>query len=410
MGIGYGVLANQWHWFPSPQLRQAWNQAEVRFGIDSPGHSWSRSYDREGVRVPYPEKVQPGLRLIATSYDPGTKEPKLTLLDTKGAVVHEWEINRKEIFPNVEENMSAAELHGSYLLPNGDVLFNLDYAGMTRMDACSNVKWKLKEKNTHHSIERASDGTFWAPGVVRDRNTNDYPGLENPKIDYILNINQNGKIEREINLLDVIYENGLERYIAKSDASSSDPTHLNDVEPLSKSMADEYPLFESGDLVVSLRTIDLVFVFDPQSLEVRWHSIKPFIAQHDPDFTGGGWIGIFDNNRDGTKTGTMLGGSRIVSIQPHTDSVNVRFPTPKADPFYTAIMGKWQGLENGNMLLAETTAGRAAEVDSLGRTVWEIVQPSGKITKASLHDLTRKDIASWPCSSVDSVSTSNQSK
>lgn len=49
-------------------------------------------------------------------------------------------------------------------------------------------------------------------------------------------------------------------------------THLNDVEPLSASMAAEYLLFETRDLVVSVRHLNLVFVFDPDSLTVKWHS------------------------------------------------------------------------------------------------------------------------------------------
>ena len=87
--------------------------------------------------------------------------------------------------------------------------------------------------------------------------------------------------------------------------------------------------------------------------------------------------------------------------------MRVRFPTRYSDPFYTKIQGKWQDLENGNMLLAETRAGRVVEVDSNGRTVWELVEPGSSITKATRVDLTREQVASWPCSSVDSVDVSN---
>lgn len=126
--------------------------------------------------------------------------------------------------------------------------------------------------------------------------------------------------------------------------------------------------------------------------------------QHDPDWMAGGWIGVFDNNWDGTQRGSMLGGSRIVAVQPHTDSVNVLFPTPESDPFYTAHRGKWQQLPNGNLLLAESDEGRVVEVGPDGRTLWEwSAEPYGgsrvpSVTRAERVHLTRDEVASWPCS------------
>jgi hypothetical protein len=126
--------------------------------------------------------------------------------------------------------------------------------------------------------------------------------------------------------------------------------------------------------------------------------------QHDPDFIGDGWIGIFDNNRNFMKRGRMLEGSRIVAVQPHTDSVEIRFPTSKSDPFYTDTQGKWQQLANGNMLLAEAKGGRVVEVAPNGETVWEwIIEPYNeskvsRVMTAVRHDLTPADVADWPCS------------
>jgi len=108
--------------------------------------------------------------------------------------------------------------------------------------------------------------------------------------------------------------------------------------------------------------------------------------------------------------------SRIIAVQPHTDSTAVRFPTEHSEPFYTDTRGKWQKLANGNMLLTEANPGRVVEVDQNGRTVWEwIHEPYDDsevpfVTKGTRHDLTREEIESWPCSSLESVSTSNQSE
>jgi hypothetical protein len=350
-------------------------------------------------------------------------------MDEDGDVLHTWKVGGGDIFGNQitqRGDPSGTSIHGSYLFENGDVLVNLEYVGMARIDACGDVRWSLGEGN-HHSIARADDGSFWGPGVHPERRASSerypegFPGLRGKKVwvDRILRVSEEGEVLRDINVLDVLYENGLERYIPKvlggvwpsPQSMIADITHLNDVEPLSASMADEYPLFEAGDLLVSLRSLSMVFVFDPETLQVRWHASDPLIYQHDPDFTGGGWIGVFDNNQD-IAGGRMLGGSRIVALQPHTDSVDIRFPTPRSPFFYTGTQGKWQNLENGNMLLTETNAGRALEVDSTGEAVWEWIHSPYEnsqvpaITNAHRTGLSRDETASWDCSSTDSNRTS----
>jgi hypothetical protein len=181
---------------------------------------------------------------------------------------------------------------------------------------------------------------------------------------------------------------------------------MNDVEPLPSSMADTYPLFDAGDLLVSLRDLHLVFVFDPETRDVKWHAFGPFIRQHDPDFLGDGQIGVFDNNPDGTHRGTVLGGSRILVLAPPSDSVRVRFPTPRSDTFYTEAAGKWQQLANGNLLLTEAQAGRVVEVDSAGALVWEWIRTPTRrrvpeILDGTRYDLTPADVAAWGCSADD---------
>lgn len=109
-----------------------------------------------------------------------------------------------------------------------------------------------------------------------------------------------------------------------------------------------------------------------------------------------------------------LGGSRIVSVQPHTDSVRVCFPTRHSAPLYPRVQGQWR-LPNGNMLLVDRDAGRVTEVGPDGRPVWNWVHgPHGKskvpvVTGAHRYDLTRKEVASWPCSSADSLRASPSS-
>ncbi|MCS3657968.1 hypothetical protein GGQ11_002769 [Salinibacter ruber] len=421
LGVGYGIAANQWGLFPAPLVEQAWPKFYWTFVDEPQPLRTSRTYDREGIRLEKPDLVQPGKTFISSAWEgPEGLKAGFRLINEEGEVLHKWRFDRTDLFPDsISQRRSPlhTEPHGSHLLPDGDVLVNLDYVGTARLNSCGEVLWAMGE-GSHHSITQEQNGTFWISAVSQAQRTESqrypdgFPGLGRVWLDRILNIDDEGEILRDINVLDILYENGLERYLFKYGERTGDVTHLNDVEPLPPAMADEYPLFQAGDLLVSLRNINLVFVFDPAYMEVKWHATKPFIQQHDPDFVGDGWIGIFDNNRDYTGRGAALGGSRIVSLQPRTDSVRVKFPTRASEPFYTERRGKWQMLGNGNMLLVEAKAGRVVEVESDGKTVWEwIHSPFDDATVPFVHkairvDLAREEIASWPCSTIDSNSTS----
>lgn len=425
VGVGVGT----WEWFPHSYLERAVHQGRSIYrgwsGTGSPRFMGPKVYQRSGARAVEPPAIQPGLTLVASYWHwPGVDrwETGAKLLDSSGRIVHQWRVDRRTLFPDsadLESDPLKAELHGAYLYPNGDLLVNIDYVGTARLDACGRVEWTLPEK-THHSIARAADGSLWIPGVSSTRRTasarypDGYPGVDTPLwLDQLLHVSPGGEVLDRINVLDVLYANDLERHVVRGlgpypETLPPDPTHLNDIEPLPAWWADEYPLFDAGDLLVSLRHPSLVFVFDPESAQVKWHASQPFIHQHDPDFVGDGWIGVFDNNEDPTPRGTMLGGSRIVMLQPHTDSVRVPFPTGHSAPLYTATAGSWQMLGNGNLLLTEVRAGRVVEVAPDGQTVWEWIRASYDervpfVMSGTRYSLTREEVANWPCSFVDAV-------
>jgi hypothetical protein len=148
-----------------------------------------------------------------------------------------------------------------------------------------------------------------------------------------------------------------------------DVTHLNDIELLSPEMAAAFPQFEAGDVMISLRNLNTVLVYDPKTKKIKWHQGGPFVWQHDPDFLASGKISIFDN-RTSNDMGAVLGGSRILELDPLSGSVNEIY-APGASIFFTPILGKQQQLDNGNYLVTEGTQGRVFEIDRTGKLVWE---------------------------------------
>lgn len=404
----YGYGARAFGWFPHDLVERAWHQARAisPISLQQPDYLSGRVYDWHGARSESPDEMQPGLTLVASNWEKLGWDPGLRLMDAEGRALHQWRVRPTSLFGDVEKYLGVElryqTIHDFHLFDDGEVVVNLDYVGMARLDACGNVLWRLPER-THHSLARARDGSFWT--AVRVSADTGIEGLGSVMHDHLLRVSEEGEVLEEIEVLDALYEAGLYRYVPKNRyPHSGDYTHINDVEPLGSALADEYPMFEAGDLLVSAKAPNLVFVIDPETKEIEWHATGPFIRQHDPDFIGDGWIGIFDNNEDRTFRGQLLGGSRIVAMEPHTDSTRVLFPTSESDPFYTAIAGKWEQLGNGNYLLIEAMPGRVVEVTPDGRTVWQWVQkPYGEahvphVLAAKRYSLTPEEVGAWKCS------------
>jgi hypothetical protein len=416
LGFAYGFAAEAWNLFPRAHVEQAWRQARALYVSSSRHFLSDKVYDRSGVRIADSANVQPGLTLLTSWWKKdGGWGMKAKLIDREGTSVHEWDVAGDSLFPDPAKDQPY--IHGSHLFPDGGLLLNVEYAGTVRLDACGTVEWTLSAGN-HHSIEQAVDGSFWISGLKDGRQRGSdaypdgYPGLDLVFVDELQRVSPRGEVLDTLNVIDLLYDNDLQRHFIKTGQTRGDVTHLNDVEPLSPAMVDEYPLFEAGDLVVSLRNIDLVFVVDPDTRKIKWHASDPFHAQHDPDFVGDGWIGVFDNARD-FRGGQMLGGSRIVMLQPHTGRDSVRFPTEQSERFYTPAGGKWQELDNGNLLLTEARAGRVVEVAPDGHTVWEWIKaPTGRgkvaeVLEGTRYNLTEKEVNDWSCAPADSVRSSS---
>lgn len=413
LALFYGIAAHARGWFPAPLLNRAWHQARQEFV--APLFVADRVFERQGTRAFDSARIQPGFTLISTFWQEFDWTTGVMLIDEEGRTLHKWNVRPARIFEAsgvsglFDRRLADRNVFGTYLFPNGDLLVNLNYVGTARLDGCGDLLWSLPA-GTHHSIGRASDGTFWIPAIRESPPTDTLPGLDPSYANQLLQISADGQILRRISVLTVLFRNGLHRYIPRTKlGDQSDITHLNDIDPLPDSLSPEYP-FETGDLLISLRDVHLVVVLDPETKIVKWWATEPFIRQHDPDWMGDGWIGVFDNNTDGTEGGAMLGGSRIVAIHTETDSVRTIFPTENSDEFYTAGGGKWQRLSNGNLLLTESRTGRILEAAPDGHTVWEWTPPpysKGKIaevTEGTRYELSEEQVAAWPCSQLGTES------
>jgi Arylsulfotransferase (ASST) len=325
---------------------------------------------------------QPGLTLISAIFADGAVG--LQLIDLEGTVRHSWRASFSSIWPDPQhvqgrllpENDWDTQIHGAALLPNGDVVFNFDRYGLQRLDRCGELVWKLPYM-THHAVFVSDDGHLWVPGIqYHSKPVSSLPGIVPPfEEDTLLEISPDGKVLREVSLLELFYANELPGLLfangrgAIDAGSHEDLLHLNDIEVLSHSDAAAFPLFEAGDIMLSLRNLNLVMVIDPATEAVRWMQTGPWIRQHDPDFLPDGRIMVFDNRRDESGR-QVFGGSRILAIDPVTRRVETLYEGSQEAPFFSNVKGKQQLLANGDLLITEAEQGRVFEVTPDGRIVW----------------------------------------
>lgn len=331
----------------------------------------------------------------------------IRLVDMDGKQRHEWKIDWFSIWPDathvppgrLPKSRPGTHVHGFVILESGDVVFNFSSLGLMRLDPCGKVVWKLP-RLTHHSVHLDEDGTLWVSAgryytEVAPPFPNHGQGFDEPTV---LQVSQNGEVLQEFSVVELLMKNGYAGLLYMSTAKltvnmpnvlvTGDTLHLNDVETFPRSMAPGF--FVPGDVMISLRNVNAVIVFSPDTMKIKLLRQKDMIRQHDPDFVDGNTISVYDNNHVVTherwRADKTYGGSRILILSALSDETRVYY---KANDFYNATMGKHQWLPNRNLLITESRHGRGFEVDPSGKIVWEYLHMSGPGYSAEMQEVQR---------------------
>jgi len=383
-----------------------------------PAHLHPAHYAFSGARTHNREAMGSGLTLVTGYWPDFDWKAGAKLIDDAGNTVHAWNLDPAFIWkddPHYDTdrnkfNTSANYLHGSYLFPNGDLLFNTEYMGLARVNAAGEVIWRLSYR-AHHAIHPDESGNFWACAIRwvdnnepgRQYLSEHYPSLKVPLVEeHALLVSPDGIVLEDINITKAFMENPvLRRMIWRFKIRpDKDVLHVNDVEPLPSSLASQYPGINAGDILISARHVHALFIIDRATHRIKWHAVTGF-DPHDPDFIGNNEIGLFNNNLDETLNGTALGGSQITALNLSTLAEYSMYPASPTNAFYTPFGGKWQSLDNGNKLITEARRGRIFEVDNAGNLIWEWV--TGKydeklvpeMLEGTRYPLTREQVAGW---------------
>lgn len=318
-----------------------------------------------------PVRARRGWRLVSGAFViDGEAENAVLLMDPDLRAVRVWRVEEAAKEGELQPQPDSRKLvHGLEVLGDGSLLVTLD-GGVTlqRYDACGNRVWSVPGLFSHSINLDAGGESVWvvreegfaevalADGAVLREISVDAIMAANPEID-ILGIRQ-----QDINHPTGNPPNEMGRW-------AHDSFHFNDVEPLPAARAARFPGFEAGDLLISARSLNLVFVLDPETLRVKWWRIGLTQRQHDPDWAETGEIVVFDNRMNHDY-------SRVVALDVASPSVASVLLDGSQVQFFSRIRGKQQLLSGGYLIVTSPQQGEAFEVDATGTRVLEFANPA----------------------------------
>lgn len=348
----------------------------------------------DGVTVDQRGQAYDGFTLVTT-----TAGPQALLCDMLGSVVHHWEMPFSQVWPrppHVEHPVGPEQIHWfrCHLFPNGDLLAIYQVErdtpsgyGLVKLSKESKLLWKY-EARVHHDLDVDEQGRIYtlAEQVAREAP----PGLDYLPTPYVaeslLILSPDGKKLASIPLAEAFRDSPYAIWLSTAIAEQATPKdpknfassfdaivgplskgdliHANSVKILSPARAKKFPLFQAGQVLISLRSFDCLAVLDIPKRSVAWAARGPWRIQHDAELLDNGHLLVFDNH-GWTK------GCRILEYDPVTQAIPWAYTEADASPFFAAFRGMKQRLPNGNTLIVDPENRRLFEVTQSKKLVWE---------------------------------------
>ena len=323
-----------------------------------------------GVTRHDPERAHAGLNLYTSGH-----AAQALLVDMQGRVLHRWSKDFLDVWPDFPPEQSIPGLQywrRAHLSENGDLLAIHEGLALVKLDRDSQVLWAL-DNRAHHDLEVQPDGRIFVltrePHVV-ERIHPRLPVLE----DYVVVLGPDGEERRRVSVLECVERSELEIDLRARVEHNQDIFHTNSLEVLDGSLASRVSAFRRGNVLVSLRHLDLLAVLDLRERRVVWAAQGEWRAQHDPTVLPSGRLLLFDN--EGVfRLGGEEHASTVLELDPLDLSVGWRYRGSELEPFYSETCGTAQRLPGGTTLITESDAGRAFEVTREGEVVWEYWNP-----------------------------------
>jgi hypothetical protein len=352
---------------------------------------------REGVTVDRPGQTYDGFTLVTT-----TRGARAALVDMRGKVVHQWELPFSRAWPNpphVQSPLGDEQVHWfrCHLFPNGDMLTVYQAEndtpsgyGLVKLNKDSQVIWKFEER-VHHDLDVDERGTIYT--LSHQLKTKAPTGLEYLPTPYVADslvvLSPDGQKLASVSIEEAIRDSPYSLLLSTGIAEQATPKdparlkssfedllqpakgdlfHANSVKVLTEAYARKFPLFQAGQVLISLRSLNCLAVLDVAKRRVVWAALGPWRIQHDADFLDNGHLLVFDNHG-------WDKGCRVIEYDPVTQAMPWVYSAADSDPFHAGFRGMKQSLPNGNVLIVDPESRRLFEVTRGKEVVWEYFCP-----------------------------------
>jgi hypothetical protein len=297
--------------------------------------AWVRNY--------LPEEASPGYTLVLY------RRRLPMLIDMNGRIVHVWPKVRAVSRIRLDREGHLGVIGTDNLIKEYDWEGNLIWF----------FKLPIEGDFPHHDLIKLRNGNY----LVLARDDSTHTG-------YLLEVDARGRVVWEWRSIDHIDA------FPTWDHERRDPTHFNSIRELPPNRwydgGDER--FTPGNILVSARHFNAVFIIDKASGKVVWQYTEGLDFQHEAVMVekgqpGEGLITVFNNGRHNLNAYRR---SVVQAIDPIAQEVVWEFGSRF---FFSSVAGTAQALPGGNVMITSSHGGRVFEVTPEGKTVWEWVPP-----------------------------------
>jgi hypothetical protein len=325
------------------------------------------------------------------------------LVDMNGRTVHGWQCNAG----GIEHSVSRARLlqDGNLLVQRGGMMDRdgaiQEYAWDGDMVWDYTHVYNPREAflGLHHDVYRKENGNTLlicrvpVPEAYMSRVRDAEFKAMTLYVDAILEVNRAREIVWEWHAYEHLDLN-TERVFADPawwagpyNNAPCDWTHVNTVQALPENRWYDAGdvRFRPGNVMVSPRTMDRVYIIDRETKDLVWSYRGDYrggiSGQHEPhmiekDLPGAGNILMFDNGASPFRDLAHCGRSYALEIDPTTKTVVWVYDG--GEQFHSNFTSSTQRLGNGNTLICESAGKRVFEVTPACEIVWEYVEGSSR--------------------------------
>lgn len=228
----------------------------------------------------------------------------IILISHDGQVLRAWPIN-----PDQQEYGYLGPHIGLALSKSGDLVTNKSGV-LTSYSWCGDKNWEAEWEKPRepHDFNSVLSSDYHHDITYHEGRYYTFVGPEIVAVD-----DTTGKITERIHVVEIIRwarDQGLSIFDARFvkfflpdefneenlvNLTFADPFHFNKIDILSDELAASFDMFRTGDMLISMRELNLVFVLRPETQEILWYRYGLVSRQHDATFQRG-YISVFDNN------------------------------------------------------------------------------------------------------------------